>query len=137
MRVKYCLVCLSIERTGEATIVGLDPVFRRAIHPWSCDGAVQVLPLPAAPFSPIRAALPHEDFNRRIQEILLKQCQRSQEGASVVFVLGPRGNRDELGAIDDVDGRDDSAATGGLRSRGHGDGFTAGCCGAQHVAPAD
>ena len=90
---------------------------------------MQVLPLPAAPFCPIRGAFRHETIQPLIQEILLKQRQRSQEGGSVVFVLGSRSNRDELGAIDDVDGRDDSAATGRLRSRGHGDGFTAGCCG--------
>jgi hypothetical protein len=36
----------------------------------------------------------------------LKQLERSQEGGFVIIVLGPRRNRDQLGAIDDIDSID-------------------------------
>ena len=45
-----------------------------------------------------------------VRKFLLKQPQRFQERGSVALVLGPRRNRDQPGAIDDVDRRDDSAA---------------------------
>jgi hypothetical protein len=65
----------------------------------------------------------------------LKQLKRSQERGFVLLVLVPRGNRDQLGAIDDIDRRDDSAA-GCERRGGNGDGFPTRRCRAQLEAPA-